>query len=50
MADRAALPRFTLRPMTSARLGPAIPILDVRHIEDAISFYSDRLGFDVDFR
>ena len=36
--------------MTPARLGPAIPILDVRHIEEALSFYSDRLGFDVDFR
>ena len=36
--------------MTNARLGPAIPILDVRHIEEAISFYVDRLGFDVDFR
>ena len=36
--------------MTPARLGPAIPILDVRHIEEAISFYVDRLGFDVDFR
>ncbi|HEX6315202.1 MAG TPA: VOC family protein [Gemmatimonadaceae bacterium] len=36
--------------MTPARLGPAIPILDVRHIEDAITFYVDRLGFDVDFR
>lgn len=36
--------------MTPARLGPAIPILDVRHIEDSISFYVDRLGFDVDFR
>jgi catechol 2,3-dioxygenase-like lactoylglutathione lyase family enzyme len=36
--------------MTNARLGPAIPILDVRHIEEAISFYTDRLGFDVDFR
>ena len=34
----------------AARLGPAIPILDVRHIEEAISFYTDRLGFDVDFR
>ena len=39
-----------LRLMTPARLGPAIPILDVRHIEEAISFYVDRLGFDVDFR
>jgi catechol 2,3-dioxygenase-like lactoylglutathione lyase family enzyme len=36
--------------MTTARLGPAIPILDVRHIEEALSFYVDRLGFDVDFR
>jgi catechol 2,3-dioxygenase-like lactoylglutathione lyase family enzyme len=36
--------------MTPARLGPAIPILDVRHIEEAIGFYVDRLGFDVDFR
>ena len=36
--------------MTPARLGPAIPILDVRHIEEAIGFYIDRLGFDVDFR
>ena len=42
--------RFTLSHMTNARLGPAIPILDVRHIEEAISFYTDRLGFDVDFR
>ena len=39
-----------LRLMTPARLGPAIPILDVRHIEESISFYVDRLGFDVDFR
>jgi catechol 2,3-dioxygenase-like lactoylglutathione lyase family enzyme len=36
--------------MTNARLGPAIPILDVRHIEEALSFYVDRLGFVVDFR
>lgn len=36
--------------MTPARLGPAIPILDVRHIEEAILFYVDRLGFEVDFR
>lgn len=36
--------------MTNARLGPAIPILEVRHIEEALSFYTDRLGFDVDFR
>ena len=42
--------RFTSSHMTNARLGPAIPILDVRHIEEAISFYTDRLGFDVDFR
>ena len=42
--------RFTPSVMTYARLGPAIPILDVRHIEEAISFYTDRLGFDVDFR
>ena len=36
--------------MTNARLGPAIPVLDVRHIEEAISFYTGRLGFEVDFR
>ena len=36
--------------MPNARLGPAIPILDVRHIEDALSYYVDRLGFQVDFR
>lgn len=36
--------------MTPARLGPAIPILDVRHIEEALLFYVDRLGFHVDFR
>jgi catechol 2,3-dioxygenase-like lactoylglutathione lyase family enzyme len=36
--------------MKSPRLGSAIPILDVRHIEEALSFYVDRLGFAVDFR
>lgn len=36
--------------MTSVRLGPAIPVLDVRHVEDALAFYVERLGFDVDFR
>ena len=36
--------------MPNARLGPAIPILDVRHIEEALSYYVDRLGFQVDFR
>ncbi len=36
--------------MKNARLGSAIPILDVRHIEEALGFYVDRLGFAVDFR
>ncbi len=36
--------------MPNARLGPAIPVLNVRHIEDALSYYVDRLGFQVDFR
>jgi catechol 2,3-dioxygenase-like lactoylglutathione lyase family enzyme len=36
--------------MTNARLGSAIPVLDVRHIEDALAFYVDRLGFNVDFK
>ena len=36
--------------MKNPRLGSAIPILDVRHIEEALSFYVDRLGFAVDFR
>lgn len=36
--------------MPNARLGPAIPILDVLHIEDALTYYVERLGFQVDFR
>lgn len=36
--------------MPNVSLGPPIPILDVRHVEEAISFYVDRLGFEVDFR
>jgi catechol 2,3-dioxygenase-like lactoylglutathione lyase family enzyme len=36
--------------MPNARLCPAIPVLNVRHIEDALSYYVDRLGFQVDFR
>jgi len=36
--------------MPNARLGPAIPVLNVRHVEDALSYYVDRLGFKVDFR
>jgi catechol 2,3-dioxygenase-like lactoylglutathione lyase family enzyme len=36
--------------MDTVRLGAPIPILDVRHIEEALSFYVDRLGFAVDFR
>ena len=35
---------------TLARLGPAIPILEVRHIEEAINYYVERLGFQIDFR
>ena len=36
--------------MPNIRIGPAIPILDVTHIEEALSFYVERLGFEVDFR
>lgn len=36
--------------MPNVTLGPAIPILDVSHVEEALSFYVDRLGFEVDFR
>ena len=36
--------------MPNVILGPPIPVLDVRHVEEAISFYVDRLGFEVDFR
>jgi catechol 2,3-dioxygenase-like lactoylglutathione lyase family enzyme len=36
--------------MTHARLGPVIPVLDVKHVEDSLAFYVDRLGFQVDFR
>jgi catechol 2,3-dioxygenase-like lactoylglutathione lyase family enzyme len=36
--------------MPNARLGPAIPVLNVRHVEDALSYYVNRLGFQVDFR
>ena len=36
--------------MSHTRLGPAIPILDVSHIEEALNYYVERLGFQVDFR
>jgi len=36
--------------MANARLGAPIPILDVQHVEEALSYYVDRLGFEVDFR
>lgn len=36
--------------MSQATLGPAIPILDVHHIEEALNYYVERLGFQVDFR
>ena len=36
--------------MKNAKLGSPIPILHVRHVEDALSYYVNRLGFEVDFR
>ena len=36
--------------MPNARLGPPIPVLDVHHVEEALNFYVERLGFQVDFR
>jgi catechol 2,3-dioxygenase-like lactoylglutathione lyase family enzyme len=36
--------------MKNATLGAPIPILHVRHVEDALAYYVDRLGFQVDFR
>lgn len=36
--------------MPNARLGPAIPVLNVRHLGDALSYYVDRLGFQLDFQ
>jgi catechol 2,3-dioxygenase-like lactoylglutathione lyase family enzyme len=36
--------------MTNAKLGAPIPILDVSHVEEALSYYVERLGFEVDFR
>jgi len=36
--------------MPNVKLGPPIPVLDVRHVEEAIGFYVERLGFEVDFR
>jgi catechol 2,3-dioxygenase-like lactoylglutathione lyase family enzyme len=36
--------------MPNAKLGPAIPVLDVHHVEEALRYYVDRLGFQVDFR
>jgi uncharacterized glyoxalase superfamily protein PhnB len=36
--------------MPNARLGPAIPILDVHDVGNALTYYVDQLGFQVDFR
>jgi catechol 2,3-dioxygenase-like lactoylglutathione lyase family enzyme len=36
--------------MRRAKLNQTIPILDVRSVEDALRFYVDRLGFEVEFR
>lgn len=36
--------------MKNAKLGAPIPILHVRHVEEALGYYVDRLGFEVDFR
>jgi catechol 2,3-dioxygenase-like lactoylglutathione lyase family enzyme len=36
--------------MKNATLGAPIPILHVRHVEDALVYYVDRLWFKVDFR
>jgi uncharacterized glyoxalase superfamily protein PhnB len=36
--------------MPIAKLKDACPILDVRDVEQALGFYVDRLGFQVEFR
>lgn len=36
--------------MDNARLGAPIPVLRVRHVEDSLGYYIDRLGFQLDFR
>ena len=36
--------------MIKAKLGAPIPVLPVQHVEEALGFYVERLGFEVDFR
>ena len=39
-----------MKTMPQIRLGPPIPVLPVRHVEESLNYYVERLGFEVDFR